>query len=336
MRVLVLVDREQVDPADPEFRKARYNDESSMEWNIVSTLRLLDHQVSVLPFERQNINALTTCKTDLVFNLTEHMDNDRRKDVHIARLLERLSLTYTGAGPRGLALSRDKAKSKRLLRHAGFDVPDFEVLDVGKLRLTRPLRFPVIVKPLLLDASEGITRSSLAFNTHSAMRRTKFLHRTTGQAVICEEYIEGRELKVSILGNRHPVVLPPREVVFPSPHHGGPSFLTSRVKNDAKYRRTWGITYPKARLSPSTLEHVAAAAVRMYLLLQMRDYGKIDLRLSPEGGIFFLEGNPNPDLSPSGFGSMASWAGISYRDLIRRIVQLALERSRQEPGLRTL
>ncbi len=337
MRILVLIDLEAADLRDPQFTRPKKRDTAEMEWHVVSALRRLGHEVAVLPLEEQPARAIRSLKnadTDLVFNLTEHLGGDRRKDAYIASLLERLDLPYTGAGPGGLALCRDKARSKRLLRRAGFDVPGFEVLAVGKRRLSRGLRYPVLVKPLMADASEEMARDSLASTARIALERVALLHRRTGQPVICEEFIQGREIKIALLGNHRPAVLPPREVCFGSAGCGGPKFITSRVKGDPEYRRTWNIRYPRARLSPGELRQVAAVAIPMYRLLEMRDYGKIDVRLTPEGRVFFIEGNPNPDLSPEGFGRMASWAGLGYADLIRRIVKLASQRRKQTAGLR--
>jgi D-alanine-D-alanine ligase len=336
MRILVLIDLEAADLRDPQFKGPKKQDTAAVEWHVVSALRHLGHEITVLPLEEQPalaIRILKNADTDLVFNLTEHLGGDRRKDAYIASLFERLNLPYTGAGPRGLALCRDKAKSKRLLRRAGFDVPGFEVLAVGKRRLSRGLRFPVLVKPLMADASEEMARASLASTVRMALERVALLHRRTGQPVICEEFIQGREIKIALLGNHRPVVLPPREVCFGSAGRGGPEFITSRVKSDPAYRRAWNITYPRARLSPGELRRVAATAIPMYRLLQMRDYGKIDARLTPEGRVFFIEANPNPDLAPEGFGRMAAWGGFDYADLIRWIVKLAVQRRKQTAGL---
>jgi D-alanine-D-alanine ligase len=338
MRILALIDLEAADRHDPQFKGPKTPDTAAVEWQVVTVLRRLGHQVTVLPLAEQParaIRSLRNADTELVFNLTEQLAGDRRKDVYVATLLERLNLPYTGAGPSGLALCRDKARSKRLLRRAGFEVPDFEVLAVGKRRLSRDLRFPVLVKPLMADASEEMARASLAFSARTALQRAAFLHRRTRQPVICEEFIQGREIKIALLGNRRPVVLPPREVCFASAGRGGPAFITSRVKGDPAYRRAWSITYPRARLAPEELRRVIAAAVPMYRLLQMRDYGKIDARLTPEGKVVFIEGNPNPDLAPEGFGRMAAWGKLGYAELIQRIVTFAVQRrAKPSAGLR--
>jgi len=332
LRVLVLHDPEVFDPADPRFER-RPGAASSLPAHVAAALRELGHRVDALPFgphAAESIARLDAARPDLVFNLTEHHGGDRCQDAHIAAALELLGLPYTGAGPVGLLLGRDKAESKRRLARAGIRVPGFAVLAPGERRLPADLRYPLFVKPQMGDGSEGIVASSLAATEAAAVRRARIVHRSTGLPAICEEYVAGRELKVGVLGNRELTVLPPREVRFG--RRGGPRFLTGRVKSDRAYRKRWGITYPRARLSPSARERVEAVSARVYRLLEMRDYGKIDLRLVEEGEIFVLEGNPNPDLAPTGLGRIASWAGIGYVELVGRVVDLARERRRRPAG----
>lgn len=329
MRILVLIDIEAADPRDPHFSRQRNPASAPVEWHVASVLRKLGHEVSVLALAEQPklaVQRLKDAAADLVFNLTEHLAGDRRKDATVAQWLDRLGLPYTGAGAHSLAVCRDKAKSKRLLRRAGFAVPGFEVLPVGNRRLSRRLRYPVLVKPLLRDGSEELARSSLAATARMAAERVAFLHERTGEPAICEEFVAGREIKIPILGNRQPRVLAPREVCFGNAGHGGPVFITSRVKNDPAYRRACNITYPRAQLSSAELRRLSSRAIRIYRVLEMRDYGKIDARLTPDGQVVFIEANPNPDLSPGGFGTMAAWAGIDYTELIGRIVALAMHR----------
>ncbi len=321
MKVAVLIDVETADAGDPQFVRPKGFDTADMEWSVTRALRALGHEALVAPFESER--TVRALRADLVFNLTEHVDGDRGKDWRVAVALERAGLRYTGAGIVGLALCRDKARSKRLLRRAGFDVPGFKVLKVGNASPPGNLRYPVLVKPLLGDASEDISRHSLTLEAGAARKRIAYLHRRTGKPVICEEFVEGRELKLALLGNDRPTLLAPREVRFGD---GGPTFITSRVKDDPAYRRRWNITYPKARLSASELRRLNSVSAAMYRLLGMRDYGKIDVRLTPGGKVFFIEGNPNPDLSPGGFGRMASWSGLGYTALIGRIVRLAMAR----------
>lgn len=323
MKIVALIDKETVDFSDPQFLRPATR-ARRMEYHVIHALRDLGHTVRAvwIAASVEKIIAALREKTDLVFNLTEHFGGDRAKDMHIAALLELLDLPYTGSAPATLLCCRDKAQSKELVRLRGLPVPEFAVVERGERRLPPSLTFPVIVKPLDLDASEAIAKGSVVKNAAAALRRAAFIHRTTGRPAICEQFIEGRELKVAVIGNHRPVVLPPREVVFGN----APPFLTSRIKDDREYRRTLGVTYPRARLSERDWATVADTATRIYRLLGIRDYGKIDLRLTPSGQAYFIEANPNPDLSPTGFGVMAKWGGVAYRDLIERVVKLATGR----------
>jgi D-alanine-D-alanine ligase len=323
MKIVALVDRETVDAEDPQFLR-RATRARRMEYHVIHALRALGHTVRAVAMEapvEKIIGALRE-RTDLVFNITEHFGGDRAKDMHIAALLELLELPYTGSAPATLLCCRDKAQSKELVRLRGLPVPEFAVIERGERRVPTSLPYPVLVKPLDLDASECISKESLARNPAAALLRAQVVHLVTHRPAICEQFIEGRELKVAIVGNRKPIALPPREVVFGN----APPFLTSRIKDDREYRRKLGVVYPRARLTPREHDVVADTAIRIYRALGIRDYGKIDLRLTPGGEAYFIEANPNPDLSPTGFGVMAAWGGIAYGDLIGRIVALARRR----------
>ena len=333
MHIVALVDVEAIQPDDPQYQRPADGAPRWMEFHVVQALRALGHSVhvaAIAPPVVETIAALARQRPALVFNMTEAYCGERRYDMHLAAVLELLQLRYTGTGPESLLLCRDKAESKERLRRLGVRAPTFAVVRPGERKLSRerklpPLRYPVLVKPQLGDGSDGITRSSLALSEAAALGQAAVLHRRFGAPAICEEYIEGREFKVALVGNRRPLVLPPREVRF-GPR--GPRFLTARAKNDRAYRDRSGITIPRAVLTPGELAAVSRCAVDSYRALGLRDYGKIDLRLDDRGQAWFIEANPNPDLSPTGMGTIASWAGIEYRDLIKRIVDLALRRDR--------
>lgn len=331
LSVVLLMDVEKIDPGDPQFASPPPRQSLPMEHHVAAGLRGLGHAVRVLPCGPDAgslVAGLAAARPDLVFNVTEHWGGDRHGDAHVAALLEMLDLPYTGTGPAGLSLCRDKAESKERLRRCGLAVPAYAVVEPGARRLPDDLPLPAIVKPLLGDGSDGICRASLAPTRAAALARAAFLHRATGKPAICEEYVEGRELKVALLGNRELEVLPPREVRFGSAGDGGPRFLTSQVKRDRRYRERWRVSYPRARLAATDLARVAAACRRAYRALGIRDYGKLDLRLAADGEVYVLEANPNPDLAPTGLGRIASWAGIDYPALLQRVADLALERHR--------
>lgn len=330
MKILALIDPETFNEEDPNFEGKNDDICRQMEFHIVEALRFLDHDVQVLPFDKdieKIIERLKASAPDLVFNLTEHVDGDRHKDVHITALLELLDLPFTGSGPLGLMLCRDKAMCKRLLSHHRVTVPDFVALPVGQTKLGRKLNYPLIVKPALEDGSDGISLASLVQNAEELSQRVSSIHERMKQTVVCEEYIEGRELYVGILGNKQLRALPARELRFGSTGEGGPTFATANVKNNDAYREKWGIAYTHADISDDLQKRVARFGKQVYRLLHIRDYGRIDMRVTAKGRIVFLEANANPDLS-LGDELAESWekAGNDYQELIQRIVNLAAQR----------
>jgi D-alanine-D-alanine ligase len=248
-------------------------------------------------------------------------------------MLEILKLPYTGCSGIGMAMALDKALSKRLVRDVGFNIPDFIVLPDSAVPPKKTLRFPTIVKPRFGGGSEGITPFSVVQTEKQLRRRAAYVQRTIRQPAICEEFIAGRELSVGIIGNGPEVlVLPVRETFFRcAGQPGAPTFCTDRVKSSASYRNRWQITYGRADLSAKVEAEILDLCRRAFLQLRLKGYARIDLRFTPREEVFFLEANPNPDLSPRVFGPMAEWAGLSYSALLARIVDLALQRQRANP-----
>jgi D-alanine-D-alanine ligase len=332
MHIVALVDPETFAEDDPTMEGKTDEMCRQMEFHIVESLRHLDHEVTVIPFNpdiETAVRELKAAAPELVFNLTEHVAGDRSRDMHVVAMLELLGLPYTGSGPLGLLLCRDKGICKRLLSHHRVKVPDFATLRVGKTRLTRQLRYPLIVKPVNEDGSDGISRASLVHNSQELELQAQSIHERMRQPVICEEYIDGREIYVGIVGNTRLQALPARELKFGGESDGGPKFATAMVKHNTAYREKWGIEYTHADLTPALQDRAARFCKRVYRLLHIQDYGRIDLRVTAEDEIVFLEANANPDLS-LGDELSESWEkrGWSYEDLIRRIVSLAVSRQR--------
>ena len=334
MRIVALVDAAAVCADDPSFDGKTPASRAAMEGQVLEALRGLGHEVAVVPFGpdiEETLRALKAPGIGLVFNLTEEFGGDRRKDLHVAALLELLGLPYTGSTPTGLNLCRDKATCKRILGYHRIRVPAFVTLPVGTTRPPGRFRYPAIVKPLFEDGSEGISLASVVRDAGELRERAHGIHERLKQPAICEEYIEGRELYVGIIGNHQLRALPPRELIFGRSAEGGPRIATARVKWDAAYRRKWDISCVHAELPEKTGTEVARAGKRIYRILRISDYGRVDLRLTPANEIVFLEANPNPDLSREDeFAEAAEKAGIPYPQLIERIVHLALKRAANE------
>ncbi len=330
MKIVVLVDDETVFRDDPDFEGKTDPVREGMEFHIIEALRHSGYEVEVAPFTAdviRNIQRLIETKADLVFNLTEHFRGDRRQDVNIVALLELLGLPYTGTGPTGLMLCRDKAACKRILSHHHIRLPQFITVPVNRKRPRGRMRYPALVKPVYEDGSDGISLASLVHTDEELRERVGVIHERMRQPAICEEFIEGREIYVGIVGNERLRAFPAREVRFGRSGEGGPSFATARVKWDEAYRKKWGISYEHANLPDDLERKVARIGKRIYQLLSLRDYGRIDLRLTSANEVVFLEANPNPNLAwGDDLAEAAEKAGIDHHQLVDRIAKLALRR----------
>lgn len=322
--VAVLVD---VETGAAQGSKGFVPEPHSMESAVLETLRGRHCRVEMVPFEvavDETIRRLRALRPRLVFNLTEWLDGDRRLDAAIAGLLDALQLRYTGTGPVGLHLARDKALSKAIVAALGVRVPRHVVMN-GKGSDSRGLAYPLIVKPQFGDGSDEIGRCSLVRTSRELQRRVQAVRRRVREPLLVEEYVPGRDLFVGLLGNA-PRVLPPLELVVGREGEGAPSIATSRIKTNAAYRDKWQISYRKAKLPAAVLREVGRASTLIFHALKLRDYARLDYRLTPANELVFLEANPNPDLSPHTFGENQCFAGVAYPKLIGAIVDSAMKR----------
>jgi D-alanine-D-alanine ligase len=324
------------DTAGPSASQDFTEDLKTPDWktesDVLDALGHLEHEVETagvyddVGFLVQRIREVSP---DVVFNLTEHFRGDRRLDKGIAAVLDLMGVPYTGAGPMGLALARDKALAKKILTFHRVQVPASVTFERdGRIKVPKRMPYPVIVKPMFEDASVGIAKASLVRRDSDLRKRVRFVHESTGSDAIAEKYIQGRELFCSILGNRRLRVLPLREVRM-GKRPGAPKFLTYRLKWDESYQQRWGIEFGFVTdLPEETVRRVGRICKRAYRVLDLRDYGRIDLKLAPDGRIYVLEANPNPQLAwGEDLAESAQEAGIDYEELIERIVSLALKRS---------
>lgn len=302
-------------------------DPGTMEAHVLSSLEARHTRVCVVPFDpaiTPTIEELRALGPRLVFNLTEWVGGDRRLDAAIVGVLEMMNLPYTGSGPDALQLARDKALAKSVVAGLGIRVPQHVILN-GRVP-DGDLPLPAIVKPQFGDGSDGIARSALVKTGEELGRRLAAIRRVSDEPVLCEEYIEGRDLFVALLGNE-PRVMPPLELVVGRKAPGSPRFATYRIKNDAAYRTRWRVRYREARVGAEVLAAIEDASRQIFSALKLRDYARIDYRLTPDDTLYFLEANPNPDLTRHTFGRDRCFAGVSYPELIASIVDAALERA---------
>ena len=333
LRVAVLMHPSTVPPENPE----QYSEREAYEWktelDVMKTLRRLGHEVQPVAV-RDELTPIRTVieewHPDIVFNLLEEFLGRQEFDHHVVSYLELMQVAYTGCNPRGLVLSRDKALSKKLLAFHHLTVPKFAVFERGR-RVYRPkgLEFPLIVKSLVHEASLGISQASIVESDEKLRERVAFIHQRNGTDAIAEQYVDGRELYVGIIGNVRLQVLPVWELVFENLPPGAVPIATAHVKHDPEYQRRRGIYQQRAEdLDEEAIEHIVRTSKRIARLLDLDAYNRVDYRLSPDGKLYFLEANPNPDIAQSQeFASAAEEAGVKYADLIQRVLDLGLQRA---------
>jgi D-alanine-D-alanine ligase len=265
-----------------------------------------------------------------VFSLLEHFHGDVMYDQNVASLLELMRIPYTGCKSRGLVLARGKDLSKTLVHYHRISVPAFAVFPMGrKVRRPPRLALPLIVKSVSEDASIAISQASVVDSDEKLAERVAFIHQRVGTAAIAEQYIEGRELYVGVLGNDRLRVLPVWELEFSNMAAGAWHIATEKVKHDTGYQERRGILQGPAKdLSPELYARIQRTAKRIYRTLELDGYARIDFRLAADGTLYFLEANPNPEIAESQeFATAALHDGISYPELLHRIVALGMQRA---------
>jgi D-alanine-D-alanine ligase len=305
-------------------------DRASMEEHVYNALRPCYERVAVVPFGPDigaTLAELKVLKPRIVFNLTEWVDGDRKLDHAIAGLLDIMKFRYTGTGPAGLQMCRDKALSTHLAAAAGVDVPYSFTLGV-KDRIENPgYAYPLLVKPQFGDGSDEIGKDALVHTLRELRVRVRAIRARLQEPVVCEEFVPGRDIYVGVIGNE-PRVLAPTEMVVGSKKASAPKFATYRLKNDGAYRTKWRVSYRLAKLPPSVSRQVLDYGKKVFRALKLRDYARLDFRLTDEGRLVFIEANPNSDLTPNTLGRNLCFVGIEYSNLIPRIVETARKRYR--------
>lgn len=268
-------------------------------------------------------------KPDIIFNLVEVFGQKSYLDKNIASVLELLQIPYTGASPRNLLICCDKALTKTILNFHKIKVPQFYTFyRRRKVWLPRRIKTPLIVKPLSDEASRGLAQASIVEDQDSLIERVKFIHKNLDDDAIAEEYIEGRELYVSIMGNCRLKVFPLRELKFGKFPETEPRIATYKAKWDYQYRKRWKIKNIFAEKLPQGAEEaIKKVSKRAYRALNMKSYARFDLRFTAEGKIYILEANANPSLDPDDeFAESAKKGGVEYQELIIKILKFAFKR----------
>jgi D-alanine-D-alanine ligase len=325
---------EHIKQMDDEFAGLVKVDEPEMEYQVAQALRENGHEVNLIGLKNnlgELIRRVDEWKPDLVFNCCEGYGGDDQLEYVIPSMLEALGVPYVGSPPLGLMVSRNKGLSKKVLAHHGIKVPGFITCHPGEVAPhTGDLRFPLIVKPMETDASTGIAQASVVHDAEALGERITFVLEQFKQPAIAEEFVEGRELYVSIIGNREKLeILPLTELVFDKEKNQPEERIATRAaKWHEGYRARRGIrnqfARPVSAQARESIEHICRTAFR---ILWLRDYARCDVRLAADGEVWLLEANANPFISNGhDFADAADKSGLGYPALIQRLVDTALER----------
>jgi len=331
LRALVVVHASLVPPESLEGHSDKEIEEWRTEYDVTSTLRKLGHDVrcvGVLDSLTELRSAIADWEPDVVFNLLEEFDGIVTYDQHVVAFLELMRQPYTGCNPRGLLLSRDKTLAKQLLAFHRIATPQFAVFRRGaRVHVPRKLRFPLFVKSTVEDASLGISQASVVEDAARLKERIAFVHEQIKSDALVEEYIEGRELYVGVMGNERLTRLPVWEMVFGSMPDSLAAIATRKVKWDKRYQAKYGITTRAADdLPPAVLATLDRLARRIYRALGLSGYARMDFRVNAQGQVYVLEANANPNLEAAeDFAESARAAGTSYGELLERLMDLGLK-----------
>jgi D-alanine-D-alanine ligase len=328
LRILVLVHETLVPPETLEGVREQDAAEFRTEYDVTSCLRGMGHDVRPIGIGDSLTElraAIQDWQPQVCFNLLEEFGGIVTYDQHVVAFLELMRQSYTGCNPRGMMLSRDKVLSKQILAWHRIATPHFAVFRRGSaLRIPKALRYPLFVKSATEDASLGIAQASIVEDAARLAERIEFIHAHTQSDALVEEYVEGRELYVGVIGNERIRTLTPWEFLFGELKQGRAAIATRKAKWDRDYQQRHGITSGKAvDLPPGLAEKLDRLARRIYRALHMTGYARIDFRVRADGTPLVLEANANPNLERAeDFAEAARHDGIGYPDLLQKIITL--------------
>jgi D-alanine-D-alanine ligase len=342
LKIAVLYDQWEEETPEPEAetkesprakkkRASKTRKQKEDREEIFEALQKLGHEpfYHVLDGRLPSLHAVGKCGADLVFNLTEAFGGDDTKEMNVAAYLDLLEMPYTGGGPHAHFLAQDKSTAKKMFGFHGIKTPFFATSYRGTIEHAHDISFPLIVKPLLEDGSIGIDAGAVVESIKELMERVQYIQDEFDSPALIEEYIEGREIYAGVLGSyEHTEVLPLVELDLSRLPEGTPKIASWDVKfekNTEAYKLT--SSHLAEDLDEKTVERLQKTALAAYRAVKLRDYGRIDMRLSKKGEVYVLEANPNPWLSSrQEFVMAAKASGRSYAQLIGEIVDLAMAR----------
>lgn len=329
LKIILLFDL-LVDLKPDDYKEYWGNPDWKTEKDVKTALTKLGHEVIPLgifndiePF----VELIKANKPDLVFNLSEAFAANRDFEPNIVALLEMLQVPFTGAGHKSLLLCKDKGLTKIILNHHEIKTPEFLVFERSRAFPSLiNFKYPAFIKPLQLESSEGISQVSYAENEKDVLTRVEFIHEKLGADAIVEEFIDGREIYMSVIGNDKLSVFPPREMFFKQVPEDEPKFATYKSKWDKDYRKKWGIDSGWAdEISEDLIKKLTTVSKKIYRTLEIKGFGRIDFRIRDQD-IYFIEANPNPSIGiEEDYALSAHKSGMTYDELIAKIISLSIK-----------
>ncbi len=330
LRVVMLADEKLLPVGDLEDFSEKQRELRKTEFDVRDALEELGHEVFSIGVsdDLSTIRgAIDAHKPHVAFNLIEEFDGVSHFDQHVVSYLELRRQAYTGCNPRGLTLARDKALTKKILAYHGLKVPEFAIFVKGRAaKRPNSLAFPLFVKSLTQEGSAGISGASIVHDDDKLKERVAFIHRTTDSTAIAEQFIEGREIYVGVMGNDRISALPAWEFKMTKKDDGVPLIASDRAKWDPKYQRQVGLQTGPARLTKKMQSELADLSKQIYRLLGMSGYARLDFRVTAAGDAHLLEANPNPQIAKDeDFALSAKHLGMAYSELIQQLLHFGMK-----------
>ena len=329
LRVIVLCQEKLIPPDSLEGYTEKQILDWKTEYDVIQALKGMGHEVYTVALSNE-LGAIHVAIDDyrphVAFNLIEEFDGYALYDQHVVSYLELKGQKYTGCNPRGLMLARDKALSKKILAYHRIPVPQFAVFPYNR-RVRRParLKFPLLVKSATAEGSLGISQASVVRSDEKLAERVEFIHRTIYSDAIAEQYIEGREIYVGLAGNRRVQTFAPWEHRLENLPDGAHNIATYRVKWDPEYQRNVGFSDGPADLPPELTRRLEHLSKRIYRILMLSGYARLDYRLTPDGRFYLLEANPNANVARDDyFSDSAKKSGLDYERLLQKLMTLGM------------
>ena len=328
-KVLVLFDVGEPTALDDDYTEDLKSPDWKTERHVLRALKELGYPFAVLGvYDDTSLirEMIDRYQPDVIFNMVEQFADSLGNENRVTSFLELQGVPITGCGSTGITLSKDKILSKQIVGFQGVRVPQFVVQTPGRLvKLAEGMQFPLIVKPVREEASYGISLKSVVNSEEELIERVCFVHERFQQEALVEEFVEGREVYVGMIGNDRLECLPPREMIWGKNVPVQSRFASYKVKWDDGYRSRWNIRNRFLPVLPAeTQRDVEQTCKEIYRSLKITGYARLDLRLTPEGEPVFIEANPNPMLAKDeDFALAAKKAGMEFPELIGRIIALA-------------